>query len=110
MQVDLFELNETCAEHLEISVNQPVRLEVVVVLPKRVDQLLRDLQPPGVEEELQQGEDGNVQVQVVTRVALTRIQELTTDQTHQEETVNCQRHNLRDRGQSEALARDVTMV
>lgn len=55
-----------------------------------------DLEPPCVKEELQECECGHIEVQVMTRVALTRVQELTADQTHQEETVHCQSHHLRD--------------
>lgn len=40
---------------------------------------LSDLQPPSIKEELQQGEDGHVEVEVVAWVALSRVQELATD-------------------------------
>lgn len=40
---------------------------------------LSDLEPPSVKEELQQGEDGHIEVQVMTWVALTGVQELTTN-------------------------------
>lgn len=55
---------------------------------------LHHLQPPHVEKKLQQGEDWQVKVHVVTRVSLRRIQELTADQTSQEEAVDCHRHHL----------------
>lgn len=84
------------AADLKVPVDDPVGLEVVVVLAERVDQLLGhlrsgsgqrsgvkgqrsrlgsgglssdpdpDLQPSAVEEELQQREDGDVEVKVVT--------------------------------------------
>lgn len=56
------------------------------------------LEPAGVKEELQQRENGHVEVQVVTWVALRGVQELATDETHQEETVDGQCHHLSDRG------------
>lgn len=55
---------------------------------------LSDLEPPSIEEELQQGEDGHVEVEVMTWIALIGVQELPTNQTHQEETVHCQSHHL----------------
>lgn len=47
-----------------------------------------DLEPAGVEEELKQGEDGDIEVEVVTRVTLTRVQKLAANQAHQEEAVH----------------------
>lgn len=55
---------------------------------------VRHLQPPDVEEKLQQGEDRQEEVHVVTRVPLSWIQELTTDQTGQEEAVDRHCHHL----------------
>lgn len=55
---------------------------------------VRHLQPPDVEEELQQGEDRQEKVHVVTRVTLSWIQELTANQTSQEEAVDRHRHHL----------------
>lgn len=56
--------------------------------------LIPDLQPASIEKELQKGKDGDIKVKVMTRITLTRVQKLTTNQTHQEETVHCQSHNL----------------
>lgn len=56
---------------------------------------MHHLQPPDVEEKLQQGEDRQVKVHVVTGVSLSRIEELTADQTSQEEAVDGHRHHLR---------------
>lgn len=94
------------SDNLEISVNQPVRLKVVVIFSKRVDQLLcnlkekkhfgseiwkkkiqvniilfhefkvnqkTNLEPPGIKEKLQKGEDGHVEVKVMAWVTLIRI-------------------------------------
>lgn len=52
------------------------------------------LQPTNIEEELQQGEDGQVEVHIVTRVPLSWIQELTADQTSQEKAVDRDCHHL----------------
>lgn len=53
------------------------------------------LQPASVEEELQQCEDGHVEVQVVTWSALNRVEELATDQTSEEEGVDGESDDLR---------------
>ncbi len=37
---------------------------------------LPDLEPPSIKEELQQGEDGHVEVEVMTWIALSGVQEL----------------------------------
>ena len=50
--------------HLHMSVYQPVQLKVLVVVPKGVDELLGDLEEAHVEEELEDGEDGDVEVDV----------------------------------------------
>ena len=50
--------------HLHMSVYQPVEFKVFVVVSKWVDQLLGDLEEAHVEEELEDGEDGDVEVDV----------------------------------------------
>lgn len=57
-----------------------------------------DLQPASIEEELQEGEYGHVEVQVVVRVALRRVQELAANQAHQEEAIHSQSHHLEGEG------------
>ena len=47
-----------------MSVNQPVQLEVLVVVPEGIDQLLGHLQQPHVEEELEDGVHGEVEVNI----------------------------------------------
>ena len=47
-----------------MSVYQPVKFKVFVVVPEGVDQLLGDLEEAHVEEELEDGEDGDVEVDV----------------------------------------------
>lgn len=58
---------------------------------------ISDLKPPSVKEELQQGENGHVEVKIVTRVTLSGVQKLTTNQTDQEETVDRQCHHLSEK-------------
>ena len=57
------------------------------------------LQPANIEEELQQSEDRQIEVLVVTRVALGGVQELPTNQTSQEEAVHSHGHHLISRHQ-----------
>ena len=47
-----------------MAVYQPVQLEVLVVVAEGIDQLLGHLEQAHVEEELEDGEDGNVEVDV----------------------------------------------
>lgn len=56
---------------------------------------LYHLQPTDIEEKLQQGEDRQVEVHIVTRVPLSWIQELTTNQTSQEKAVDRHGRHLR---------------
>lgn len=49
---------------------------------------VRDLEPASVEEELEQGKDGDVEVEVVTWITLAWVQKLAANQTHQEEAVH----------------------
>ncbi len=58
---------------------------------------LTDLEPPHVEEELEQSEDGHVEIDVVTRVTLSRVEELLPEDTAQEEGVDGQRRHLATR-------------
>lgn len=55
---------------------------------------MSDLKPPGIKEELQQSENGHVEVQIVTRVTLGGVQKLAPNETDQEKTVDRQRHHL----------------
>ena len=47
-----------------MAIDEPVQLEVLVVVTERVDQLFRHLEQTHEEEELEDGEDGNVEVDV----------------------------------------------
>ena len=46
--------NNDNKDHLEVSVKQVIDVKVLVVIAKRVDQNLGDVQPAKVEEELEQ--------------------------------------------------------
>ena len=46
--------NNDKKDHLEVSVKQVIDVKVLVVIAKRVDQHLGDVQPAKVEEELEQ--------------------------------------------------------
>lgn len=61
------------------------------------------LQPAGVEEELQEGEDGDVDVEVVALVTLSGVEELTTNQTSKEKGVDGKSDNLKRERERERL-------
>ena len=47
-----------------MSVNQPVELKIFIIISKRIDQLLGNLEQSHVEEELEDSEDGDVKVDI----------------------------------------------
>ena len=49
--------------HLDVSVDEVVELEVVVVLPEGIDERLRHFEPPDEEHELEDEEEGRVEVE-----------------------------------------------
>ena len=63
-----------------MSVYQPVEFKVFVVVPEGVDQLLCDLEEAHVEEELEEGEDGKVEVDLEVVVLLGRVKVLVAHQ------------------------------
>ena len=88
-----------------MAVYQPVQLEVLVVVAEGVDELLGDLEEAHVEEELQDGEDGNVEVQVHREAAAPHepvpgrvrpqvVDLLPPDHSENEEHVRRQGHDL----------------
>merc|ERR1719367_1743161 len=79
---------------LHVTINEPVQLKVFIVIPKRIDQLFCHFQQTHEEEELENGEDGNVQIDVERNPStwhpLTnnlRIQLLSADDGEDEEDV-----------------------
>lgn len=85
-----------CQErHLKVPVDDPVCLEVIVVFAKRVDQLFCNLQPAAVEEELQEGEDWDVKVKVMTLVTTGGVKKLSTNQTGEKKGVDSEGDDLR---------------
>lgn len=54
-----------------------------------------DLKPAAVKEKLQQGEDGDVKVEVMAGVTLGGVEKLTTDQTSEEEGVDSKSDDLK---------------
>ena len=83
-----------CFGHLKVPVDQKVTLEVIIILAKRVDQSFGHLEPAHVEEELQEGEDGNVEIHLVTLEPLAGVQELSAHQRGHEEGVHSEGHDL----------------
>ena len=91
-----------------MAVYQPVQLEVLVVVAEGIDQLLGHLEQAHVEEELEDGEDGNVEVDVdgdssarhphvLPIVAHTKALDLlTTNEGEDEEEVGGKGHHLQE--------------
>ena len=50
------------ASCLHMTVNQPVQLEIFIIVTKGVDELFGDLEKAHVEEKLKNGENGNVEI------------------------------------------------
>lgn len=50
---------------LQVSVDHPVHLEVIVIFTERIYQLFGHFQPSHVEEKLQHAEDGEIQVDAI---------------------------------------------
>ena len=80
--------------NLQVPVYQPVHLEVIIVLSKGIYQDLGHLEPAHVEEELQEGEDGNVEIHLVALEPLAGVQELSAHQRGHEEGVHGEGHHL----------------
>lgn len=66
-------------------------------LQKRTCDHISYLKPASIKEELQQSENGHVEVKIVTRVTLSGVQKLATNETDQEKTVDRQCHHLSER-------------
>lgn len=81
---------------LQVSRQHWDELEVVVVSTERVEEGFGDLEPTDVEKQLKEGEEGKVEVDVVTRVSFCGIEELLPDQREEEERIHCQGHHLQE--------------
>ena len=77
--------------YLQVPVNQPVHLEVIIIFTKWVYQSLRHLEPAHVEEELEEGEDWNIEVRHLRDLG---VDELSAHEGGEEEGVDCQGDHL----------------
>lgn len=94
---------------LQIAVDDPVHLEVVVVLAEGVDERLGHLEPAHVEEELERGEDRKVHVDAVEEAVgdLLLLGPLLRHDRRDEERVDGQGHHLRvDERNADRVVRD----
>ena len=48
-----------------MTINEPVQLKILVIVTKWIDQLFRDFEETHEEEELKDGEDGDVQLSLI---------------------------------------------
>ena len=84
--------------YLEVSVNKPIHIKVVIILSKGIDQHLCNLEPSHIKEELEEGEDWKVEIQLMTIIILARVKKLSSHQSGQEVSVDSQSDNLDNRG------------
>ena len=85
-----------------MAIDEPVQFKVLVVVTERVDQLFSHLEQTHEEEELEDGEDGNVEVDVERDPSAghsairhrVRVQLLPADDGEDEEDVGGQGHHL----------------
>lgn len=78
-----------------MSVQQWHEFKVMIVRAKRIEERLSHLDPPYVEEELEEGKDWDVEVKAVSSVAHSRVEELLTQHRKEEEGVHSDGHHLR---------------
>ena len=103
-------LEENQISPIEFRQNQIPAKEkkITVVLAERIDQHLRHLEPPHVEEELEEGEDWDVEVHLVPLVALRDVQELAAHQGGEKKCVDGECDNLGvDQGDGDPGEEDV---
>ena len=65
--------------HLDVSVDEVVELEVVVVLPEGIDERLRHFEPTDEEDELENEEERRVEVERLKRGNLIMLEIINTD-------------------------------
>ena len=80
--------------YLEVSVNKPVHIEVVIILSEGIDQHFCNLEPSHVKEELEEGEDWEIEVNFMTIIIFARVKKLSSHQGGEKICVNSQGHNL----------------
>lgn len=79
---------------LPVPVYHGEKIKVVVVVAEWVEKGLGDLEPAEVENQLEEGEEGDVEVDGVGGVALGGVDELGADHGDHEEGIHSQRHHL----------------
>ena len=60
----IYVYGQSIKTYFHMSVNQPVELKIFIIISKRINQLFSNLKQPHVEKELEDGEDGDVKVDV----------------------------------------------
>ena len=91
-----------CNLYLKVPVNKPVHIKVIIVLTKRVDQGLSDLEPTNIKDKLQSCEHGNHIVGPVDPSIndLFWVQILASKQGKTEVSVHGQSHRLKSSTES----------
>ena len=88
--------------NLHVAINQPVELKIFIVISERIDELFCHLEQTHEEEELKNGINWNVEVDIQWHAATPHvlalfqgINFLTADHREHKKEVSCQGHNLK---------------
>lgn len=80
-----------------MTVEEVIRVKVIVIIAKGVQERLGHFEPAHVEDELQEGEDWKVQVDLMVFVTLCRIQKLSADDGESKVGVCRHRYHLQEK-------------
>ena len=80
--------------YLGMTINQPVQLEIFIIIAERIYQLFSYFQQSHKEEELQNCENGHVFIYFQLELFLDALDVLSTDYSDCEETVSGECHHL----------------
>lgn len=86
--------NFSIDSYLDVTIDQPIQLEVFIVIAEGIYQLLGYLQQSHEEEELQNCEDRKVLIYLQLEWLRAAVDILSADQGDPEETVSGERHHL----------------
>ena len=80
--------------YLEVSVNKPVHIEIIIILSERIDQHFCNLEPSHVKEELEEGKNWEVEVHFMPIIIFAWVKELPSHQGGEKICINSQGDNL----------------
>ena len=81
-------------DYLEMSVNKPIHIKVIIILSEGIDQHFSNLEPSHVKEELEGGKDWEVEVHLMTIIILAWVKIQSSQQGGEEKGIHGQSDNL----------------